>query len=62
MISVRNLTKRFEAGSERILALDGIEFTIESHSFFTLLGPSGCGKSTILRSVAGLETPDGGDI
>jgi iron(III) transport system ATP-binding protein len=57
MIRVGNLTKRFQAGSERVLALDGIEFTIESHSFFTLLGPSGCGKSTILRCVAGLETP-----
>ncbi|MEO8755890.1 MAG: ABC transporter ATP-binding protein [Casimicrobiaceae bacterium] len=45
-----------------MLALDGIDFSIESHSFFTLLGPSGCGKSTILRCVAGLETPDGGDI
>ena len=46
MIRVSNLTKRFQAGSERVLALDRIEFTIESHSFFTLLGPSGCGKST----------------
>jgi len=62
MIRVANLTKRFQAGGERVLALDGIEFTIESHSFFTLLGPSGCGKSTILRCVAGLESPDGGEI
>ena len=62
MISVQQLTKRFEAGTERVHALDGVGFVVESHSFFTLLGPSGCGKSTILRCVAGLETPDAGNI
>ena len=62
MISVQQLTKRFEAGAERVHALDGVGFVVESHSFFTLLGPSGCGKSTILRCVAGLETPDAGNI
>ena len=62
MISVQQLTKRFEAGTERIHALDNVGFDVERHTFFTLLGPSGCGKSTILRCVAGLETPDAGDI
>lgn len=33
----------------------------EGH-FFTLLGPSGCGKTTTLRSIAGLERPNGGEI
>jgi iron(III) transport system ATP-binding protein len=62
MIRVRALSKQFDAGSERVRALNDIGFDIESHTFFTLLGPSGCGKSTILRCVAGLETPDAGDI
>ena len=62
MIRVRQLTKRFDAGTERVHALDDIGFEVESHQFFTLLGPSGCGKSTILRCVAGLETPDAGEI
>ena len=62
MISVRDLTKRFEAGSERVSALNHVGFDVDSHAFFTLLGPSGCGKSTILRCVAGLETPDAGEI
>ena len=62
MIRVRALSKQFDAGSERVRALDEIGFDVESHTFFTLLGPSGCGKSTILRCVAGLETPDAGDI
>jgi iron(III) transport system ATP-binding protein len=62
MIRVRGLSKQFDTGSERVRALDEIGFEIETHTFFTLLGPSGCGKSTILRCVAGLETPDAGDI
>jgi iron(III) transport system ATP-binding protein len=43
-------------------ALNKISLTIEHGSFFTLLGPSGCGKTTLLRSVAGLEVPDNGEI
>jgi len=62
VIGVRNLGKLFSTGQERIHALDSISFDVERHCFFTLLGPSGCGKSTLLRCVAGLETPDEGEI
>ena len=62
MIGVRGLGKLFASGQERIHALSGVDFDVESHCFFTLLGPSGCGKSTLLRCVAGLETPDQGEI
>jgi ABC-type Fe3+/spermidine/putrescine transport system ATPase subunit len=42
--------------------VDRISFTVAPGEFFTLLGPSGCGKTTTLRLLAGLETPDAGEI
>jgi iron(III) transport system ATP-binding protein len=46
----------------RVRALDGVSFDVRPGELFTLLGPSGCGKTTTLRSIAGLERPDGGTI
>jgi ABC-type sugar transport system ATPase subunit len=57
-ITIKNLTKRFG----HVVAVDDVSLTIEPGSFLTLLGPSGCGKTTLLRCVAGLEDPDGGEI
>ena len=64
MISVRNLTKRYAArhGSGAVNAVDRVSFDVAKGDFFTLLGPSGCGKSTTLQCIAGLETPDEGEI
>mgnify|MGYP001610353665 FL=1 len=62
MIAIKNLKKRFQGAGNVTVALDNLSVTIEKGSFFTLLGPSGCGKSTLLRCLAGLETPDEGEI
>ena len=43
-------------------AIDDVSFTIKQGEFFVMLGPSGCGKTTLLRSIAGLDTLDGGEI
>jgi iron(III) transport system ATP-binding protein len=60
MIRVQDLVKIYPNGSVR--AVDGVSFTVEEGSFYTLLGPSGCGKTTTLRCIAGLERADGGSI
>jgi ABC-type sugar transport system ATPase subunit len=57
-ITIKNLTKHFG----NVSAVNNVSLTIEPGSFLTLLGPSGCGKTTLLRCVAGLEDPDGGEI
>jgi putative spermidine/putrescine transport system ATP-binding protein len=58
ILACREISKRFGAAR----AVDEVSFTVEPGEFFSLLGPSGCGKTTTLRLVAGLETPDRGDI
>jgi iron(III) transport system ATP-binding protein len=55
---IRGIEKSFE----KVEALKSINLTIPKGKFTTLLGPSGCGKTTLLRIVAGLETPDSGEI
>ncbi len=51
------LTKRFTD-----VAVDGIDLTVDSGEFFSLLGPSGCGKTTTLRLIAGFEQPTSGTV
>ncbi len=58
LLEFKNVIKRY--GDTTVV--DGISFTVAPGEFFTLLGPSGCGKTTTLRLLAGLETPDGGEI
>ena len=57
-IRLERITKSFEKKQ----VIRKTDLTIESGSFTTLLGPSGCGKTTLLRMIAGLETPDSGEI
>lgn len=45
-----------------VSVLKDIDLSVNHGEFVSLLGPSGCGKSTLLRLLAGLETPDAGQI
>mgnify|MGYP000353694414 CR=1 FL=1 len=57
-IEIRNVRKNFGSFS----ALNDISLDVPSGELVALLGPSGCGKTTLLRIIAGLETPDQGEI
>jgi iron(III) transport system ATP-binding protein len=57
-LSVRGISKRF--GSHQ--ALDGVSLEVPPRACVVVLGASGCGKTTLLRVIAGLTTPDSGEI
>jgi sulfate/thiosulfate transport system ATP-binding protein len=57
-ITVTGVTKRFGT----FAALDDVSIDVPDRSLTALLGPSGGGKSTLLRVLAGLETPDAGEV
>jgi iron(III) transport system ATP-binding protein len=65
VLTVDHLIKSFPGrhrDEERVMAVNDVTLEVEDGQFFTMLGPSGCGKTTTLRCVAGLETPDAGEI
>ncbi len=57
-VELRHISKSYPG----VQALDDIDLAIESGEFFTLLGPSGCGKTTLLRTVAGFNRQDSGEV
>lgn len=57
-VRVENLVKRFDD----VTAVNNISLDVKDKEFTVFLGPSGCGKTTTLRSIAGLERPDEGNI
>ncbi|TDF98041.1 ABC transporter ATP-binding protein [Paenibacillus piri] len=57
-VVIQGLQKSFD----QVKALHPTDLRIRQGRFTTLLGPSGCGKTTLLRMIAGLETPDRGEI
>ena len=58
-IKIKSIIKNFGGNS---IAVDNLSETFPDGEFVCLLGPSGCGKTTTLRMIAGLETPDSGEI
>jgi len=59
-VVLHELVKTYPGGTTR--ATDEVSLRIADGEFMVLLGPSGCGKTTLLRMLAGLDTPDAGQI
>jgi NitT/TauT family transport system ATP-binding protein len=62
IIDVNNVNLTFSSKDGPIEALSDVNLTVEEGEFISLIGPSGCGKTTLMRAVADLESPTGGNI
>ena len=62
MLKLKNITKIYITGNEKLKALDGIDITFRKSEFVSILGPSGCGKTTLLNIIGGLDRYTSGDL
>ncbi|MCJ0826804.1 ABC transporter ATP-binding protein [Luteimonas sp. 50] len=62
LVSIRNLSKTYQRGPERIEVLHDIDLDIARGDFVALMGPSGSGKTTLLNLIGGLDSPSAGEI
>jgi len=62
MVQVRNVTKVYERGKQKIEVLHGLTLDIPRGDFVALMGPSGSGKTTLLNLIGGLDKPTSGEI
>lgn len=62
VIKVRNLYKIYKVGTNKVRALNGVDFDVYEGEFCAIVGTSGSGKSTLLNMLAGLEKPTKGEI
>lgn len=62
MLEVRGLHKVYHGHGRRVEAIRELTFTVEDGRFACVVGPSGCGKTTLLRCIAGLLPPTGGEM
>ena len=62
MIELREVTRAYRRGADRVVALDRLSLRVERGRFAALMGPSGSGKSTLLNLIAGIDRPDAGTV
>src|SRR5215813_4762135 len=62
MVQVRNVTKIYERGKQKVEVLHGLSLDIPKGDFVALMGPSGSGKTTLLNLIGGLDQPTSGEI
>ena len=61
-ITCHGLSKLYGSGETSVLALDGVDFSVDEGEFVAIMGPSGSGKSTLLHILGALETASEGSV
>ncbi len=61
-VTIRGLSKSFSLNGQRLNVLRDLRLDIRGGESLAIVGPSGCGKTTLLRILAGLESPDQGEV
>src|SRR5579864_3127913 len=61
-VSLRQVTKAYHRGRERVEVLHHLDLAVPEGEFLALMGPSGSGKTTILNLIGGLDRADAGEI
>src|SRR5579864_3676991 len=62
LVAIRNLSKVYERGNQKVKVLHQINLDIQQGDFLALMGPSGSGKTTLLNLIGGLDSPTEGII
>jgi len=62
LISIRDLTKSYTRGKQKVEVLHGLTLDIPKGDFVALMGPSGSGKTTLLNLIGGLDQPTSGEL
>ncbi len=62
MLVTNGLTKEYQSGTQSLVVLRDVTFTIPQGAFVSIVGPSGSGKTTLLGLLAGLDTPSRGTV
>jgi putative ABC transport system ATP-binding protein len=62
LVEIRNVSKVYERGKQKVEVLHHIELDIEQGDFLALMGPSGSGKTTLLNLIGGLDSPTDGSL
>ncbi|MEA5002689.1 MAG: ABC transporter ATP-binding protein [Christensenella sp.] len=61
MIQMKDVSKVYEIGNEKLYALNNASLTIQDGEFVAIIGPSGSGKSTMMNIIGCLDTADSGE-
>ena len=62
MLKLKNITKTYISGDEKVEALKGVDIEFRESEFVSILGQSGCGKTTLLNIIGGLDRYTSGDL